>query len=194
MAIIKEKVFNKIFCIATRIIVKFLMLFQKQHFYLSNLFKVKATNAHTVNQTRFQSIQTEAHPFCMVCSRSNPLGLGLKFVCEEDGSVSTTFTGHPALEGFKGVLHGGVIASLLDGAMTNCLFAHGCAAMTGELNVRYREPVVIGEEMLIRAWIKRFLSPLHLVAAELNQGNRVKAAGTAKFVERPGTAQPASRF
>ena len=142
------------------------------------------TYIFTVNQTRFQSVQTEAHPFCTVCSRTNPHGLGLEFVCEADGSVSCKFLGHPGLEGFPGVLHGGVIASLLDGAMTNCLFARGCSAMTGELNVRYREPVVIGEAMLIRGWIKQSVPPLHLMAAELKQGNRVKATATAKFVEK----------
>jgi uncharacterized protein (TIGR00369 family) len=143
-----------------------------------------ASNSTVVKQTRFNSVQAEAHPFCMVCSRSNPLGLGLKFTCEEDGSVSATFLGHPALEGFQGLLHGGVIASLLDGAMTNCLFARGRAAMTGELNVRYREPVVIGEEMRLRAWITNSSPPLHILAAELKQGDCVKAAATAKFMER----------
>lgn len=143
------------------------------------------SNSSALKQTRFQSLRADTHPFCMVCSLSNPLGLGLKFTCEEDGAVSATFLGHPALEGFQGLLHDGVIASLLDGAMTNCLFAHGCAAMTGELNVRYREPVVIGEEMRIRAWIERSLPPSHLLTAELKQGDCVKAGATAKFMERP---------
>lgn len=137
-----------------------------------------------VESSRFKSLRAETHPFCLVCSLSNPLGLGLKFICEEDGSVSTRFPGHPGLEGFQGLLHGGVIALLLDGAMTNCLFAHGCVAVTGALNVRYRGPVVIGEEMNIRAWITRSSPPLHLLAAELKQGDHVKATATAKFMER----------
>jgi acyl-coenzyme A thioesterase PaaI-like protein len=141
------------------------------------------SGSSALKQIRFKSLRAEAHPFCMVCSLSNPLGLGLKFTCEEDGSVIATFLGHPALEGFPGMLHGGVVASLLDGAMTNCLFAHDCAAMTGELNVRYHEPVVIGEEMHIRAWITRSLPSLHLLAAELKQGGCVKATATGKFME-----------
>jgi uncharacterized protein (TIGR00369 family) len=139
-----------------------------------------------MKQTRATSLRAENHPFCMVCSGSNPLGLGLKFACEQDGSVSATFLGHPALEGFEGLLHGGVIASLLDGAMTNCLFAHDRAAMTAELKVRYREPVVIGEEMRIRAWIERSSPPLYFLAAELKQADCVKAVATAKFMERHG--------
>jgi acyl-coenzyme A thioesterase PaaI-like protein len=111
----------------------------------------------------------------------------LEFTVNDDGSVSTTFLGHSALEGFQGFLHGGMIASLLDGAMTNCLFAHGHVAMTGELKVRYREPVIIGEEMLLRAWITRSQSPLHLLEAELKQQGCLRATASAKFMERNGT-------
>jgi acyl-CoA thioesterase FadM len=77
-----------------------------------------------------------------------------------------------------------MIASLLDGAMTNCLFARGHVAMTGELKVRYREPVIIGEEMLVRAWITRSQLPLHLLEAELKQGGCTRTTASAKFVER----------
>ena len=136
------------------------------------------------SQTLLKTARVKAHPFCLVCSQSNPMGLGLEFVAQEDGSVSASFLGHPGLEGFEGVMHGGMIASLLDGAMTNCLFAHGYVAMTGELNVRFREPVVIGEEMLIRAWIEHSHSPLHLMKAELKQQGCVRATASAKFVER----------
>jgi uncharacterized protein (TIGR00369 family) len=144
------------------------------------------TKPTTSSQTRLKTAQTQAHPFCLVCSQSNPLGLGLEFTAHDDGSVSAMFLGHSALEGFEGFLHGGMIASLLDGAMTNCLFAHGRVAMTGELKVRYRKPVVVGEAMTIRAWIKRSLSPLHLLEAELKQEGCIKAIASAKFMECNG--------
>jgi uncharacterized protein (TIGR00369 family) len=143
-----------------------------------------ATEPMNAFQANLNHVQTEAHPFCMVCSQSNPSGLALKFTTNDDGSVSASFQGHPALEGFQGVLHGGVIALLLDGAMTNCMFARGCVAMTAELNVRYREPVVIGDEMFIRAWVIQSVSRLHVLRAELKQNGCVKAAASAKFMER----------
>jgi len=138
----------------------------------------------TLEQTRLKNVRAEAHPYCVVCGQSNPFGLGLKFVCEADGSVSATFLGHAALEGYQGCLHGGMIASLLDGAMTNCLFARGLTAMTGELKVRYREPVQIGGEMRLRAWLDHSSPPLHWLAAELRQGDCVKATATARFREQ----------
>ena len=143
-----------------------------------------APDSTSLKQNQFKSIRAEVHPFCIVCGQSNPFGLGVKFNSQADGSVTATFLGHAALEGFEGCLHGGMIASLLDGAMTNCLFAHGSVAMTAELNIRYREPVQIGEELSVRAWIKNSSPPLYLLAAELKQGGRVKAAATAKFMER----------
>ncbi len=138
------------------------------------------------SERQLQSLRSEAHPFCLVCSQANPLGLGLEFDLNEDGSVSSTFHGHSALEGFSGLLHGGVIASLLDGAMTNCLFAHGHAAVTAELNVRYHHPVVIGNPITVRAWIQKSHARLrlHLLEAELSQDDQVKAQARAKFMDR----------
>ena len=138
------------------------------------------------SQAQLHAARARSHPFCLVCSQSNPMGLGLEFTSHNDGSVSASFLGHAALEGFEGFLHGGMIASLLDGAMTNCLFAHGHVAMTGELKVRYREPVVIGIEMLIRAWITRRHPPLYLLEAQLEQEGCIRATASAKFVECNG--------
>ena len=142
------------------------------------------TTPTSSSQARLKTVRTQAHPYCVVCSQSNPLGLGLQFTVHDDGSVSASPHGHFALEGFQGCLHGGMIASLLDGAMTNCLFAQGHVAMTAELKVRYRKPVFTGQEMIIRAWIKRSLPPLHLLEADLKQEGCVKAVASAKFMER----------
>jgi len=132
----------------------------------------------------FQTTRAEAHPFCLVCSRSNPLGLGLEFTLQPDGSVVAEFISHAALEGYSGLLHGGVIAAMLDGAMTNCLFAHGWQAVTGELTVRYRHPVEVGAVLIVRAWILESYRPLHLVEAELQQDGCIQATASAKFMER----------
>jgi acyl-coenzyme A thioesterase PaaI-like protein len=58
------------------------------------------------------------------------MGLGLHFTVAPEGGVESTFAGSDVFEGYAGWLHGGLTAALLDGAMTNCLFAHGCQAVT----------------------------------------------------------------
>jgi acyl-coenzyme A thioesterase PaaI-like protein len=134
-------------------------------------------------QRRFQNTQAEAHPFCFVCSGSNPMGLALRYAPQPDGSVSANYLGHCALEGYPGLLHGGVIAALLDGAMTNCLFALGQRALTVELKVCYHAGVAAAEETLLRAWLEDDSHGLFQLRAELRQGGTVKASATGKFME-----------
>jgi len=100
-----------------------------------------------------------------------------------DGSVQGKFTASEVFAGYVGRLHGGVIAALLDGVMTNCLFAHGCRAVTAELTVRYRHPVAAVGCLAVRAWLTRSRAPLHYVEAELRQGSQVKVTALGKFIE-----------
>jgi acyl-coenzyme A thioesterase PaaI-like protein len=135
-------------------------------------------------QNRLSLTQAEEHPFCFVCGGSNPMGLAVRYVPQPDGGVSATFLGNCALEGYSGLLHGGVIASLLDGAMTHCLFARGVAALTVELKVRYHGSVVAAKEVSIRAWLEDDAHGLYQLSAELQQGGAVKVTGKAKFMMR----------
>jgi uncharacterized protein (TIGR00369 family) len=122
------------------------------------------------------------HPFCFVCSGSNPMGLALRYEPQPGGRVEATFIGHSALEGYPGRLHGGVIAALLDSAMTHCLFAQGIQAVTAELNVRYLETVAAGEAVTVRAWRESSAHGLHQLGAELAMAGTLKARATAKFM------------
>jgi len=131
-----------------------------------------------------KSAGRQAHPNCIVCSPLHRCGLRLEFVLSDDGSVQANFDCARAFEGYPELLHGGIISSLLDGAMTNCLFAHGHQGVTGELKVRFRHPVVTDRVAIVRAWIDRSLPPFHVLQAELIQDEWVKAKATGKFVER----------
>ena len=107
-----------------------------------------------------------------------------------DGAVEAEFACPAQYQGYDGLLHGGITSSLLDGAMTNCLFAHGVVAVTGEMTVRFRHPIAIGQPLVVRARIRRSQSPLHIVEAEIIQGDQVKAKAQGKFMEcRNGAAR-----
>ena len=133
---------------------------------------------------KLKSVQARVHPFCLVCSGSNPYGLALTFESCSGGLLRACFQANPTLEGYEGLLHGGATATLLDGIMTNCLFAQGIVAVTGELTVRYREPVLIGLEIQLTSWIENRYPPLFNLRAELKQDNCVKATASAKFMQR----------
>lgn len=123
------------------------------------------------------------HPLCIVCGEQNDQGLKVSFQACANGGVEARFSCNGAFQGYNGFVHGGVIASLLDGAMTNCLFSHGKAAVTGELTVRYLLPARANVEAVVTAWIKESWAPLHMMEAEMIQDGRVAARATAKFME-----------
>jgi acyl-coenzyme A thioesterase PaaI-like protein len=113
------------------------------------------------------------------------MGLALRYAAAADGSVSATFLGNPALEGYERIMHGGVVAALLDGTMTNCLFAQGIRALTGDLRIRYRIPVLVAEELTVRAWVESSWHELFNLQAELTQAGQIKARAEGKFMRNP---------
>jgi acyl-CoA thioesterase FadM len=68
--------------------------------------------------------------------------------------------------------------------MTNCLFAHGIEALTAELTVRYRHPIGVGGNIVVRASLTDSRGELHLLRAELRQEGQVKATALGKFVKK----------
>jgi acyl-coenzyme A thioesterase PaaI-like protein len=107
----------------------------------------------------------------------------LSFRLLTDGSVVAWFGCDAKFQGYPDRLHGGVIAMILDDAMTNCLLYQGITAVTGRLDVRYREPVQLGESVEVRAWIESRCKSLCRMRAELSQNGCLTAWAEAKFAE-----------
>jgi len=103
----------------------------------------------------------------------------------DDGGVEASFECKAKYRGYESILHGGVTSSLLDGAMTNCLFAHGIVAVTAEMRVRFRHPIALDVSLTVSAHVTRSQAPLHIVEAQIVQDGQVKARATGKFMERP---------
>ena len=113
--------------------------------------------------------------------------LCVKFEPEGDG-VRADFTPGSHLQGYRGILHGGIVSSLLDAAMTHCLFHRGIRALTADLRVRFYHSVPWDEDLVIRAWVKRSRPPLFLTGAELLQDDRVMAEAEGKFMRQEKTS------
>ncbi|HVB24453.1 MAG TPA: PaaI family thioesterase [Ktedonobacteraceae bacterium] len=89
---------------------------------------------------------------CFVCGQRNPFGLHLIFRIENDAIVAD-FQPREEHQGFPGVIHGGIIASILDEALgrTSVLAQHPEWTMTGRLEIRYRRYVPYGPQLRVRA-------------------------------------------
>lgn len=134
------------------------------------------------------------HDECVICGYKNPWSLGMRFVPDDDETVCGHFRGTEALQGYEGLLHGGVLASLLDSAMVHCLFHRGVRAVTGDLHVRYIQPVSCNAEVDVRAHITSATPPLYYLRAEILAGDQVMVWGEATFIRTPrNEAGPASR-
>ena len=128
-----------------------------------------------------QLLRDAHHHDCVVCGTSTTRGLGLCCQVSDEMEVTASFDCSEVFQGYPNVMHGGVISSLLDGVMTNCLFAHGRVAVTTELRVRFRHPVATGCRATVRAWIGSSYHRLYILKAELVQNDQVKATAEGKF-------------
>jgi acyl-coenzyme A thioesterase PaaI-like protein len=138
--------------------------------------------AHAPNQEALETLRISEHSQCLMCGPSNPFGMKLKFKVQLDGSVLATFPCRQPFQSYASTLHGGVISAALDAAMTNVLFSIGVVAVTVELAVRFLAPVALDRIAVVRASLKKALSPLYYVRSEIEQDRRLRARASAKFM------------
>ncbi len=124
----------------------------------------------------------EFHHNCFACGIGNDRGLGLRFDAEPDGSVTASWEPSGDFQSYAGRLHGGIIATLLDGAMVHALLARGIHGVTAEMHIRYHFPVVLGEPILIRGRVSSRRHGLHFCEAEVLQQSVPAVRAMAKFM------------
>ena len=92
---------------------------------------------------------------CFGCGKDNPMGLHLHFRTDENGCY-TSFVPQPVHQSYDGRMHGGLISTLLDETMGNYpyMYEHK-VAYTARLEVRFRQPVRIGERIDVITKVKR---------------------------------------
>lgn len=123
-----------------------------------------------------------SHTRCFACGAENKDGLGLAFSEDDDGGVAAECVVSDQYQGYRGVVQGGIFATILDSAMTNCLFYHGIEAMTARLNIRFRKPVLVGVILKVNARLKGRSGRVFDLESVIRQDGQVKAVATAKFM------------
>ncbi len=103
---------------------------------------------------------------CFACGKKNPIGLKLDFR-EESGEYVADFTPSEEHQGYEGIVHGGIVATILDEAMAKFAWESGMSAVTARLNVTYKKPARVGEKMTVRGRVKEKKSRAWECQAEL---------------------------
>lgn len=126
---------------------------------------------------------------CFVCGPDNPIGLNLKFMA--DGSrCYTTFKPDRRHEGYKGILHGGIIAAILDEVMIKAVIAREVVCVTASMEVRFRAPADTRSTYRFEAEITGERGRIFEAASRaLNENGLLVAESTAKYMTVPPELQ-----
>ncbi len=126
---------------------------------------------------------------CFGCGQNNPIGLKLNFI--KDGDICRAeFTPGNSHQGWPGIVHGGILASLLDEAMSYAAYFEGVTCLTASMQVRLRQPVKVEEPLVITASVtanrKKLLETRATVC--LKDGTVVAESTSKQFVieKEPG--------
>lgn len=119
--------------------------------------------------------------WCYGCGDRNSEGLHIVF--EVDGKrVSGRFQARETHRGWPGFAHGGVAAAALDEAMGWATWAAGALAMTARMEVKYRRPLTLGEELVVSAEVTR------------DRGRRLEAEGAIRTISGETLVQATGLF
>ena len=88
---------------------------------------------------------------CFVCGRNNPYGLHLKFYESSPGEVTVEYSVPEQFQGYPGVVHGGVVAAILDEVTGRTQMGGDPPRFmfTARLDIRYRKNVPTGKPLKI---------------------------------------------
>ena len=104
---------------------------------------------------------------CFVCGKKNAKGLKLNFFLDEEKkTMQTILIPEEWQQGYAEIIHGGIIATLLDEVMTKLAFELGMNAVTAELSVRFKKSVGLNDKLLIKGQIHGITSRIIYAQAE----------------------------
>lgn len=106
----------------------------------------------------------------------------LRFCFSDDGTLTGRFICSAEHQGYDGVVHGGIIAAVIDASMVQCCMGHGIAAYTADLSIRYRNPLRISTPTLLKTRIVgKGRGVLFTLESNMTQNGQMQVAATARF-------------
>ena len=120
-------------------------------------------------------VALKSYPNCFGCGSDNPIGLKLSYRIEGE-NVVTDFVPQEEHQGWPGITHGGIIASLLYEVMENYPYQNGIVAMMRGMETRFRKPINTGRKITARSWLVEESGRILKVAGSLTDEDNVLLA------------------
>lgn len=122
---------------------------------------------------------------CFVCGPNNPDGMQIKWNIEGQ-KTTAEFIARAKYQGWKGIVHGGILATLLDEAMARLAGVLWEGAVTAEMVVRYLKPAPVGEKLLIEGEVLKEAKKLVEMKASIRTEKGIEVAkATGKIIKVP---------
>ena len=127
---------------------------------------------------------SENYQGCFVCGKANKQGLCLDFYHDkEKQEVYPVWRPKSYMQGFDGVVHGGFISMVLDEVMAKVCLFNGKPALTVRIEVRFKRPVLVNEEVMVRGrYIETRGKRMELEARCTGKDGEEKALAKAVFL------------
>ena len=120
---------------------------------------------------------------CFGCGQTNRSGLRLKFFVDEEHTIVCRVRLARRFEGPPGHAHGGIIATLLDEAMSKANRQFGVLAMTRQMEVEYLKLVPLGVRLMLTGRHTGSSDRKHYCEAQLaNERGEVLARAKGLFI------------
>lgn len=128
-------------------------------------------------------MKLEDDNYCFACGRDNRCGLKLSFNYS-NGKLVSEFTPSKIYQGYKDIIHGGIITTVLDEAMIQAAIAEGLMPVTAEINVRFKMPLMSNEKTIAEAEITKKGSRLIEARSRLVKASdsKIIAEASAKLI------------
>ena len=101
-----------------------------------------------MEKAQAEPMNYEDDQMCFVCGKQNADGMHLHFELIGDDLIRTEFTPPKRFQGWRDILHGGIIATILDEVMVNGAYLRQIMAVTTKFEMRLRHPAAIGKLLI----------------------------------------------
>jgi len=127
-----------------------------------------------------KDVTLEDNGMCYACGKNNTKGLHLEFSFDEqEQCIKTTFVPSDDYQGWQGVVHGGIIATLMDECMAKLAQFLGYRVVTASLTMRFKGVAKTGNKLSVRGEITK-LSKKLIYAQAVTKGEDGKAVAEAQ--------------
>ncbi len=100
-----------------------------------------------------KTLRAMENDHCVICGQENSDGLMINYTVLPDGKIFGQWIPSVRYEGFKGIIHGGLLSTVIDEAMSKSIIAQHIEALTVELKVRFHHYAEPDELLNIHGWI-----------------------------------------